>query len=67
MPTYEYKVLEVKPVGFGGTVLTPETIETQRNTLAREGWELVDSLGTNHYESGASQLMFIFKHPTTRS
>ena len=65
MPKYEYKVLEVKPGGFWGTILTPETIEAQLNAIAAEGWESVNSLGTNHYEGGTSKLMFIFKRPTS--
>lgn len=62
MAKYEYKVIEVKPGGFWGTVLEPERIETSLNALAAEGWELVNSIDINGASYGqTSKVMFIFK------
>ncbi|MEZ4905248.1 MAG: DUF4177 domain-containing protein [Spirosomataceae bacterium] len=64
MATYEYKVIELKPGGFWGTKLEPETIETQLNKMAAQGWELVNSLDLNKYEGVTGKLIFIFKRPS---
>ena len=65
MANYEYKVIELKPGGFWGNKLEPETIETQLNRMAVQGWELVNSLDMNKYEGTTAKLIFIFKRPPT--
>ena len=63
--SYEYKVIEVKPGGFWGTVLAPETLEAQLNEMAKQGWELVNSVDVNHGHGATSKVMFIFKRLAT--
>jgi hypothetical protein len=62
---YEYKVMEVKPEGNWGKLPTLENIETQLNVLAREGWELVNSLVYTDPYDGTFKSRFIFKRQTT--
>lgn len=65
MQTYEYKVIDVKPGGFWGTKLDPQDIENKINSMAMEGWELVNSLDMNAYEGMTSKIVFIFKRAKT--